>query len=189
MSRTTEEFEVIEKPKRAASKRATSVSTAASDKPKPTRRKTTTTEAVAEVSKRKAPTTLGSKERNKSPARKHAAIIAALLIIGVGGSAAIGFTDPGQIDVVKAITERNEQAKNGDTPNPIMVPVQSTTQEPDGGLVGLGIGGPEVPPAATASSTETAASSSEPVGQAPLTNAEAEAAAAALEESTEAPAE
>ncbi len=189
MSRTPEEFEVIEKTKRVASKRATSVSTAATEKPKPTRRKTASTETVAEVSKRKAPTTLSQKEKTKSTARKHAVVIALLLIVGVGGSAAIGFTDPGQIDVVKAITERNEQAKNGDTPNPIMVPVQSTTQEPDGGLVGLGIGGPEAQPATTSSSTETIASSSEPVGQAPLTNAEAEAAAAALEESTEAPAE
>jgi hypothetical protein len=182
MSRTHEDFEVIEKPKRAASKRATSVSPETSEKPKPTRRKTASTNVSAEVTKRKAPTTLSPKGRTKSPARKHAAIIATLLIIGVGGSAVIGFTDPGQIDVVKTITERNEQAKNGGTPNPIMVPVQSTTQEPDGGLVGLGIGGPEEKPATTSSSTEATASSTEDVGQAPLTNAEAEA--AALNEST-----
>lgn len=189
MSRTLEEFEVIEKTKRAPRKRASSVSTSASEGPRQTRRKTSQDEVLSETVKRKAPTTLSPTRTTKSPVRKHAIVIGLLLIVGVGGSAAIGFTDPGQIDVVKAITERNEQAKNGDTPNPIMVPVQSTTQEPDGGLVGLGIGGPETQPATTSSSTEVTASSSEPVGQAPLTNAEAEAAAAALEESTEAPAE
>lgn len=188
MSRNLEEFEVIEKPKRAPQKRASSVSTSGAARPKQTRKKTASNETVVETNKRKAPTALSQRRTKKSPVRKHVLIIGMLLIIGVGGSAAIGFTDPGQIDVVKAITERNEQAKNSDTPNPIMVPVQSTTQEPDGGLVGLGIGGPEAQPT-TASSTEITASSSEPEGQAPLTNAEAEAAADALEESDETPAQ
>lgn len=189
MSRIAEEFEVIEKTKRAPRKRAPLVSAPAAEKPKQTRKKAAVSEAVVETTKRKAPTILISKGTTKSPARKQVFIVATLLIIGVGSSAAIGFTDPGQIDVVKTITERNEQAKNSDTPNPIMVPVQSTTQEPDGGLVGLGIGGPEAQPATTPSSTETIASSTEPVGQAPLTNAEAQAAADALEESAETPAQ
>lgn len=189
MARILEENEVIEKTKRVPRKRAPLVSVSAAEKPKQTRKKTVSSEVVVETAKRKAPTTLGQKRAAKSPARRHAVVIGLLLIIGVGGSAAIGFSDPGEIDVVKTITERNEQAKNSDTPNPIMVPVQSTTQEPDGGLVGLGIGGPEAQPATTSSSTETTASSTEPVGQAPLTNAGAQAAADALEESAQTPAQ
>ena len=63
-------------------------------------------------------------------------------------------------------------------PNAIMVPVQSTTQKPDGGLIGLGIGDGEQNQATSTNSqtASTSASSTEPVGQAPLTDAEAQAA-------------
>jgi hypothetical protein len=185
MPRTTQELEGLEKPKRAPAKRARSASVEGQEKPKRAPRKKVEIEAPAVVSNRKAPTPLAKTRTKKQTTRKQIAIIVVLLLLGIGGSALVGLTDKGQIDVGKAIADRNAQAI-GDNPNAIMIPVQSTTQEPDGGLIGLGIGGGEQTQATT-TSTNTAtssASSSEPVGQAPLTNAEAEAAAALAEPET-----
>jgi hypothetical protein len=89
------------------------------------------------------------------------------LILGIGGSALIGYTDKGQIDVAKTISDRNAQA-SVDNPNAIMIPVQSTTQEPDGGLIGLGIGDAQQNQASTTTATASStASSTQPVGQSP----------------------
>lgn len=185
MSRTTDELEVLEKPKRAPVKRARSKSVVDEEKPKRAPRKKAVTVASSEVPSRKAPTPLATTRTKKQTTRKHIAIVAVLLILGIGGSAAVGLTDKGQIDVGKTIADRNTQAI-GDNPNAIMVPVQSTTQEPDGGLIGLGIGGAQQNQASTTPQTaSTTASSTEPVGQAPLTNAEAQAAAALVESEAE----
>lgn len=182
MSRTTDELEVLETKKRAPAKRARSTSVSEAEKPKRAPRKKVVTEAPSEIPSRKAPTPLAKTRTKKQTTRKQIGIIVILLLLGIGGSAAVGLSDKGQIDVGKTIADRNTQAI-GDNPNAIMVPVQSTTQEPDGGLIGLGIGDAEQNQA-TSTNTQTAsssASSSEPVGQAPLTDAEAQAAAALAE--------
>lgn len=185
MSRTTVELEVLETKKRAPTKRARSTSVGESEKPKRAPRKKAVIEAPSEITSRKAPTPLAQTRSKKQTTRKQIGIIAALLILGIGGSAAVGLTDKGQIDVGKTIADRNTQAI-GDNPNAIMVPVQSTTQEPDGGLIGLGIGDGEQNQATSTNSqtASTSASSTEPVGQAPLTDAEAQAAAALAEPET-----
>lgn len=135
---------------------------------------------VESTPKRKAPTPIADTVASKKKSRKQLIIIATMIVIGVGASAAVGFTDKGQIDVESTIAWRNEQARSAGRETEV-IPVQNSPQLPDGGLIGMGIGGPidgsasSTPPAPeTASST---ASSTEPVGQAPLTNAEAEAAA------------
>ncbi len=185
MSRTTDELEVLDKPKRAPAKRARSTSVVDAPKPKRAPRKKVVTATSSVTVGRKAPTPLAQTRTKKQTIRKHVGIVAVLLILGIGGSALVGFSDKGQIDVGKTIADRNAQAI-GDNPNAIMIPVQSTTQEPDGGLIGLGIGGAQQNQA-TSTDTQTAstsATSSEPVGQAPLTNAEAQAAAALVESET-----
>ena len=185
MSRTTDELEVLDKPKRAPAKRARSAVVSGEEKPKRAPRKKVIREAPSEVTSRKAPTPLAKTRTKKQTTRKQIAIVALLLILGIGGSAAVGLTDKGQIDVSKTIADRNTQAI-GDNPNAIMVPVQSTTQEPDGGLIGLGIGEGEQNQATTTTiqTATSSATSTEPVGQTPLTDAEAQAAAALAEPET-----
>lgn len=135
---------------------------------------------------RKAPTLIADEKTDKKKSRRQMIVIAAMIIVGVGASAAVGFTDKGQIDVQGTIAWRNEEARSTGNEGAI-VPEQNSPQLPDGGLIGLGIGGPiggeasSTPPAA--SSTPPTATSTEPVGQAPLTAAEA--AAAAAEQTTE----
>jgi hypothetical protein len=185
MSRTTDELEVLSKPKRAPAKRARSTSVEEAPKPKRAPRKKVVTTTSSPTISRKAPTPLAEKKIKKQTTKKHIGIVATLLILGIGGSALVGFSDKGQIDVGKTIADRNAQAI-GDNPNAIMIPVQSTTQEPDGGLIGLGIGDAQQNQATTTNpqTATSSASSSEPVGQAPLTDAEAQAAAALAETET-----
>lgn len=182
MSRTTDELEVLEKPKRAPVKRARSVSVGDEPKPKRAPRKKAVTSTSSETVSRKAPTPLAQTRTKKQATRNQIIVVVILLILGIGGSAIVGFSDKGQIDVGKAIADRNAQAI-GDNPNAILIPVQSTTQEPDGGLIGLGIGDAQQNQATTTNqgTASSTASSTQPVGQAPLTNAEAQAAAALVE--------
>ena len=102
-------------------------------------------------------------------------------MVGVGASAAVGYTDKGQINVAQIIADRNQQVQAGDIaggagqPDSVLIPVQNTNKAANGGLVGLGTGGTKKPtPAvdtvsstatttdATASSTAAVASSTSP---------------------------
>lgn len=58
-----------------------------------------------------------------------------LLGAGVGGSAFVGYTDQGTIDVNQVIEARNEQVRASGSGEAI-IPLQNVTQRPDGGLVG-----------------------------------------------------
>lgn len=121
---------------------------------------------------RKAPTRLAHERSSTKARRNQLIVVAVLLLTGVGASAAVGVTDAGQIDVNKAIEERNERIRSGQGSEEerVFVPVQNTTanQLPDGGLVGLGIGGaidepkPPAPATTTASSTATSTDSVAP---------------------------
>lgn len=112
---------------------------------------------------RKAPTGIGPSRASKKLKRNQLLIAVGVIVLGVGASAAVGFTDAGQIDVQKTIEARNErirnnQANEGDTiTSKIAVPVQDTkAQKADGGLRGLGTGGIKpAPPAPAATSTAT----------------------------------
>ncbi len=120
--------------------------------------------APARISARKAPTPIAAERAKVKRSRKNATVVAVLLLLGVGSSAAVGFTDKGQIDVAQTIAQRNEAARAAGQPE-LTIPVQ-TTLEPNGGLIGVGDDPSVQPPAATttpatASSTEAAASSTE----------------------------
>lgn len=206
MSQDDETFGVVEKPKRAIRKRAvTSVDIEPEVTPVPKKRaprkkvaedreesqdiapalRKTRTPRVESVSERKAPTPIAATRAASKSTRRQLVVVSLLILIGVGASAGIGFTDKGSIDVNKTITDRNDKITRGEEQGEL-VGMQSTTQEPDGGLIGLGIGGPEATstqnnPQGAASST---ASSSEPVGQVPLTQAEAQAAAKAASQNS-----
>ena len=186
------------KPKRAPRKRAPKVVSDDADTPTPAPvqrapRKRAVKKAVdtAPVT-RKAPTPIAEEKTDKKKSRRQMIVIAAMIIVGVGASAAVGFTDKGQIDVQGTIAWRNEEARSTGNEGAI-VPEQNSPQLPDGGLIGMGIGGPIGGEASStplaASSTPPTATSTEPVGQAPLTAAEAEAAAAAQQPGEEAPAQ
>jgi hypothetical protein len=58
-----------------------------------------------------------------------------LVVIGIGSSAAVGFTDRGTIDVNQVITERNERVQSSGSGESI-IPEQNVNQRPDGGLIG-----------------------------------------------------
>lgn len=128
---------------------------------------------------RKAPTPIAEKKAATKTQRRQIIVVAAMMIIGVGASAVIGYTDKGSINVEQTISNRNDQITNGEIQGEILS-VQNTPQLPDGGLIGLGLDGPETTSSTTSNtgSSTPAASSTEPVGQVPLTEAEAAAAQA-----------
>jgi hypothetical protein len=171
MPDNAEEFEVLEKPKRAPRKRASSsVSRTTTDKPKRTRRVTKKVEEEKEEKQpaRRAPTPIASEKREKRFVRKHTIVVAVLVFLGIGSSAIVGLTDKGQIDVVTIIDERNKKAaERGET-------LVSAEEEllPDGGLIPADPAQVQnTPPPPAASST----ASTTPVGNIPLTNEEAAA--------------
>jgi len=186
------------KPKRVTRKRVakTAVKKTAAKKPRKTAVKKTPPKAVEEISEvadeatdtvtknRKAPTVFSDQKKARRKFQINAVVVGIILLFGIGGSAVIGFTDEGQIDVNQVIEARNERVKNNLTDgrdvvaNTVTVPVQNTNNgnQVDGGLVGLGDRNPPTPAAATstatsstesvnASSSEAVASSSQPVTQ------------------------
>lgn len=192
MSQEDETVEVVAKPKRRPRKR---VATESVELPadsttvvkKRVPRKTTPKiaplvqePAAVNAPVRKAPTPLAEQKAAIKSTRRQAIVVALLIMVGVGASAAIGFTDKGSINVEQTIAQRNEQITRGEIQGEV-IPVQNTPQLADGGLIGLGLNGPDTNGGHNASSTATttpAASSTAPVGQVPMTEAEAEAAAA-----------
>lgn len=100
---------------------------------------------------RKAPTPISAELKEKRAAKKRFIIASLIILVGVGGSAGIGYTDKGGIDVNQTIDARNEKIRQSGS-NELILPVQNTSQEPDGGLIGRGIGTPK---ATTTKETET----------------------------------
>ncbi len=161
---------VLETPKRVPRKRTPKVDFSSDAKAVPLKRapqkraarKTDDEPTSARVSARKAPTPIAAERAKVKRSRKNATVVAVLLLLGVGSSAAVGFTDKGQIDVAQTIAQRNEAARAAGQPE-ITIPVQ-TTPEPNGGLTGVGDIPSNAQPvstttAATASSTDATASS------------------------------
>lgn len=146
--------------------------------------------------KRKAPTELKERSNSKNKRRNQLIVTLGILIVGVGASAAVGFTDRGVIDVNKVVEERNERIRagggNAETGTEI-IPVQNqnTAREADGGLRPADPSTIEPPPAtiasttatSTATSTDANASSTEMVGDESSESGEPEA---SEESSTEA---
>lgn len=199
MSQVDETFGVVEKPKRAPRKRVVSVvQSEAGETPVPKKRTSrkskvsedvpaetvqreplrTKTKKVETHPERKAPTPIAASVAATKSTRRQIVVVAILILLGISGSAAIGVTDKGSIDVSQTIGIHNDKITRGEEQGEI-ISVQNTPQLPDGGLVGLGIGGPEASSTTLQSTTTSSstATSSEPVGQIPMTAAEAEAAA------------
>lgn len=131
---------------------------------------------------RKAPTPIASEQEQRVVGRKRLLITATVIILGFVSSAIVGFSDPGKIDINQVIQQRNKQLTSGGQTDVVTIPVQNTSQEPDGGLIGLGI--EPTPPATqeattTASTTEQTATTTE--ANVPLTNEEAQENAEAAE--------
>lgn len=162
---------VLEKPKRTPRKRAPKADLSDNAVGAPVKRvpQKRAARSVVEESKperaasRKAPTPIAAQKAKTRRGRKNITVVAILLLLGVGSSAAVGFTDKGQIDVAQTIAQRNEEARAAGQPE-IIIPVQ-TTELPNGGLTGVGDDPSAQPPASTpdptASSTEATASTTE----------------------------
>lgn len=97
-------------------------------------------EATATVSKRKAPTVFANEAAKKRAIKTQTIVIGFLLVMGIGASAAVGFTDStaGQIDVAQTIKDRNARMANMvDVDGPTVVsPIVSNREgQPDGGFI------------------------------------------------------
>ena len=147
---------------------------------------------------RKAPTPFSFNRNLLSKKRKRTIVASLVMLVGVGASAVVGFTDSGQIDVQKTIEERNARIRNNNPDerdvlnSTVEVPVQNTNSsgQPPKPLKGLGIGSgnAQTPPpepdvsTSTASSTDQTATSTEEVIE---TSADSEVEDVASEESNE----
>ncbi|USN87511.1 MAG: hypothetical protein H6779_03800 [Candidatus Nomurabacteria bacterium] len=124
-------------------------------------------DGVDSTFERKAPTTLGVSTGSKSRVSKRGVIIVAVLIVVLGATLWIGFSDKGQIDVSEKIAERNAKIASGDTSSieesprggSQVIPVQNTTPSvPNGGLRGRGVGTAKVSQPPVEDSIESASS-------------------------------
>ena len=116
---------------------------------------------------RKAPTAFAGEVAKKRAVKTQAIVMGVLMVVGVGASAAIGFTDPtaGQIDVAQTIKDRNARMANMvDVDGPtIVAPRQNANNAPNGGFVGArpSTASPApVKPVATSTATSSQATAS-----------------------------
>lgn len=131
-------------------------------------------EAPVAAPRRKSPSTLPTANtslasRSKRGTKKYVAL--GVMISGLALAAFVGYSDKGQIDIASVISERNAKltagvsgSEGGDSAS-VIVPVQNTSNLPNGGLVGSTepqvIPPPPVLETATTTGTSTASSSDE----------------------------
>jgi hypothetical protein len=166
MPRKADEFEVLEKPKRAPRKRvAKPVDDTEEIKPKRTRK--VVKKVVEENPPRKAPTVIREEKKKSKFLRTPVIVVGVLLLLGIGSSAAVGLTDKGQIDVVTMIEDRNKKAEERGEK---IVSSTMVDQLPDGGLIPADPStiASSTPPVEAATSTAT----STPQGNLPRTDQE-----------------
>lgn len=134
-------------------------------------------EGKEKATRRKAPTSISAERATKKNGRRQLIVVAVLLVLGVGSSAAVGFTDKGGIDINQLIAERNRKIESGELHESI-IPVQNTNQAPDGGLIPLGdAAAPQVSGAAsTTDATATSSATSTEEGNIPTPPEEIEVA-------------
>ncbi|MCA9354618.1 MAG: hypothetical protein KC877_03815 [Candidatus Kaiserbacteria bacterium] len=178
MPRSSESAESARTPrKRAVRKRATRKSVVEAPVRKSTRRieeappKREVAAPAPEIREpeRKAPTPIASRKAGARQRQKQLIIAAVVLVLGVGGSAMIGMTDQGQIDIQRTMEERNTRIKNNTaTEDDVsgssqIVPVQNTRTAEQIRRVAVGIGdiapAPPPPPQPVATSSSSTASS------------------------------
>ena len=177
MSQADETLETLEKPKRVSRKRVPkvidedSMATPVPQK-RPSRNKTSAEPGEdnpkvrsqsktqkADSPERKAPTPIAATKAATKSSRRQAAVVGVLILLGVGASAIVGFTDKGPINVEKTIADRNDRISRGEIQGEV-VPVQNTPQVANGGMVGLGSSGQgtttvQTPPGTASSSAST----------------------------------
>ena len=172
MPRKADEFEVLEKPKRAPRKRvAKPVGDTEEVKPKRTRK--VVKKVVEETPERKAPTVIKDEKKKARFFKTPVIVVGVLLVLGIGSSAVVGLTDKGQIDVVTMIEERNKKAEERGEK---IVSSTMVDQLPDGGLIPADPStiASSTPPVETATTTATTT----PQGNLPRTDQEIAADAA-----------
>ena len=134
--------------------------------------------AVAEVAsttqRRKSPTSLPTSsvtlvKRRKITVKRYVAL--GVMVTGLALAAFIGYSDKGQINITSVMTERNAKLTAGladsEGGSGVIVPVQNTSNLPNGGLIGS-TEPPTVTPlpvieTATTTSTSTASTTEEVV--------------------------
>jgi hypothetical protein len=156
---------VVKKPARKTPvKRKTATKKLTSAKVEPVEQVETVVTMSATTTTRKAPTEFADQVARKKATRTQAVVIGVLLTIGVGASAAVGFTDSeaGQIDVAQTISDRTERMANMvDVDGPTVVaPRQNSNNAPDGGFLGVQPIDPPTPPTAAELEAMATASSS-----------------------------
>lgn len=133
---------------------------------------------------RKSPTQIAARKAKNRSRRNHMLVVFFILLLGVGGSFVVGYTDKGKIDVNQAIEERNERLRNGqlstDARDNIIVPTQNTriNQLPDGGLISSDLGNtspPKPEPVATTSSSTASTTESTETSEDDTESSEADA--------------
>ncbi len=146
---------------------------------KTTTRTTKTTRGQSVVRKtaarstRKAPTGLAERKgrvaRESKSRRRKTLIIAASLMVVLGGSIALGFSDSGEINVSQTVTTRVEEARERGEDVKMPAPQTERNKKPNGGLVSSGkpqktitVQKPAITPtvAPTASTTATSTATS-----------------------------
>lgn len=166
-------------PRRVPRKRASSTRTKTTRTPSKPRaprktaiKKTTSKDSVRSATPaptRKAPTSIAASRAASKAKRNQFIVFFTILIVGIGVSAAVGYTDKGVIDVNEAIEARNERIRAGqggqgaDGTQSVVVPVQNTNRQADGGLRGLGVGSAPRQPSPTPVTASSTATSSEAI--------------------------
>lgn len=100
------------------------------------------------VESRKAPTPIAGMKEGRFQRKKMLMVTLAIILLGVGASAAVGLSDAGRIDVQQTIEARNERIRNNQANeqdmifSTIEIPVQDTDSagKVDGGLLAVGTG-------------------------------------------------
>jgi hypothetical protein len=97
-------------------------------------------------------------------------IIVAVILLSIGLSAAIGFTDEGRIDVAETIEARNQRILNNTTderdagtPTDVLIPVQNTQVVPTSALIPIPDDQLLPPPLAASSTASSTATSTQTV--------------------------
>lgn len=155
--------EVEEAPKRAPRRRVAKPKAAA-----------VANEEVVAAPRRKAPTQIPSEPRVVRSGGKsmRVYIFGVFLLVGFGAAAAIGYSDAGQININAVVSERNAKLSAGaasatdagvgdQASGSYTIPVQNTSNLPDGGLNGSVNPTPvPLPPIEEATTTATSTASS-----------------------------
>lgn len=128
-----------------------------------------------EGTNRKAPTSIRKEQFDRQQRKRQMITIGVIMFVGIGASAAVGFTDKGVININQTIEERNERIRTNTTDERdvntslVEVPVQSAADggKSAGGFVGMGAAAeapaPKEEPVASASTTDQTASSTETI--------------------------